>query len=303
MRTDIPAFYSEWFMNRIRAKEVAVRNPYYPETVSIYDLSSEQVDCFWFLSKNYTPMLNNNYVKSIIDKYPTMWDFTITPYGQDIEQNVINYASAVECFKKLSDIVGSNRISLRYDPIIFTDKYNMNFHKIALNYIIKELYTYTHVVYFSFVTPYKKVMTNLDFNLDCQDIIKKEEILEYMVNICECYDMIIRCCPSKLDNMSFTGKDKIDIRGCMLADHINKANNTNIKQPLSKNNKFDCTCIPSKDIGCYNSCYHNCTYCYANAYPGIAKTLSYNPNSIILCDTIKTTDKITHSLQKSYRKE
>lgn len=301
IRTDVPAFYSEWFMNALKRKEVAVRNPYETNTVSLYDLSPDKVDCFWFVSKNYKPMMP--YVKSIIKDYNTMWDYTITPYNADIEPNVINVDQSINVFKELSDIVSPGRINLRYDPIFNTkdNKYNLDFHKEKFEHMINALQGYTHTIYFSFVNPYQKVQNNFT---DLQEFTQKEreEIIDYMVVTAEKYDMGLRCCPTQIQYLNLINADKIDTSGCMTIEIINQANNTDLKTSNAKNAKMGgCNCVISKDIGAYNTCYHNCLYCYANAYPGCATYKRYDPNSIILCDTIKTTDIIRHSAQKTFK--
>ena len=97
MRTDIPAFYSKWLMNRIREGFVLVRNPYYPSQVTKYSLSTKVVDCLAFCTKNPEPMLK--YLDEL-DIYKQYWFVTITPYGKDIEPVVPNKEKVIESFKK-----------------------------------------------------------------------------------------------------------------------------------------------------------------------------------------------------------
>ena len=85
MRTDIPAFYSQWFMNRIQAGYVLVRNPYRPDWITRYELSPDVVDCIAFCTKNPEPMLKH---LDRLKNYHQYWFVTITPYGRDIEPNV-----------------------------------------------------------------------------------------------------------------------------------------------------------------------------------------------------------------------
>lgn len=114
MRTDIPAFYSKWFLNRIKDGYVCVRNPYNPKQVTKYSLSPEVVDLIAFCTKNPLPML------PFLDKlkpYGQYWFVTITPYGRDVEPNVPDKETVMEGLKKLSDVVGVDSIGWRYDPI------------------------------------------------------------------------------------------------------------------------------------------------------------------------------------------
>lgn len=122
-RTDIPAFYSKWFMNRIREGYVLVRNPYYLNQVTKYNLSPDVVDCLAFCTKNPEPMLE--YLNEL-DKYKQYWFVTITPYGKDIEPNVPNKKRVIESFKKLSEHIGVDSIGWRYDPIFIGDGFDVN---------------------------------------------------------------------------------------------------------------------------------------------------------------------------------
>ena len=93
MRTDIPAFYSEWFINRIKEGFVFVRNPYNPVQVTRYSLSPDVVDLISFCTKNPAPMLGK---MEHLDPYGQYWFVTITPYGKDIEPNVPDKQKVME---------------------------------------------------------------------------------------------------------------------------------------------------------------------------------------------------------------
>lgn len=107
MRTDIPAFYSEWFVNRIKEGYVLVRNPYNESQVTRYSLSPDFVDLIAFCTKNPAPMLSR---MDVLKDYGQYWFVTITPYGRDIEPNVPDKPVVMENFKRLSDIVGVDSI-------------------------------------------------------------------------------------------------------------------------------------------------------------------------------------------------
>ena len=114
MRTDIPAFYSEWLMNRIQEGFVLVRNPYNPAQVTKYSLSPEVVDLIAFCTKNPATMLP---FMERLTPYGQYWFVTITSYGQDIEPNVLDTRTVMDNFKILSDIVGVDSIGWRYESI------------------------------------------------------------------------------------------------------------------------------------------------------------------------------------------
>ena len=103
MRTDIPAFFSEWLINRINDGYVLVRNPYNRSQVTKYSLSPEVVDLIAFCTKNPTPMLK---YMDMLKPYGQYWFVTITPYGKDIEPKVPDRQEVMESFCKLSEMVG-----------------------------------------------------------------------------------------------------------------------------------------------------------------------------------------------------
>ena len=156
-RTDIPAFFSTWFINRLKKGFVCVRNPYNYHQVNKYILSPEIVDAFAFCTKNPEPMFN---YMNLLKEYGQYWFVTITPYGKDIEPNVPEKKTILESFKKLSDLVGVNSVRWRYDPIFISDRYNVNYHIFAFEQMAKILKGYTDVVIISFIDMYKKVLRN-----------------------------------------------------------------------------------------------------------------------------------------------
>ena len=111
MRTDIPAFYSDWFVNRLKAGFVLVRNPYNPRSVTRYRLAPDVVDLIGFCTKNPAPMLP---YMDLLKPYGQYWFVTITPYGKEIEPRVPDKRNVLESFRRLSDIVGVDSIGWRY---------------------------------------------------------------------------------------------------------------------------------------------------------------------------------------------
>ena len=104
-RTDIPALYPEWFVNRLRAGEVLVPNPYNRKKVSRIRLSPDTVDCIVFWTKNPEPLLP--YLKEMDDMgYQYYFQMTITDYGEEIEPGIRSTANAMATFLLLSDKIG-----------------------------------------------------------------------------------------------------------------------------------------------------------------------------------------------------
>ena len=152
-RTDIPAFYSEWFMNRIREGYVMVRNPFYPEQVTRYSLDPAVVDVLAFCTKDPSPMIP--YLDEI-SPFRQFWFVTITPYGRDIEENVPPKERVMDAFRRVSEKVGPKAMSWRYDPIFISEKYPIEFHIEAFEKMAAELEGYTEQAVVSFIDERKQ---------------------------------------------------------------------------------------------------------------------------------------------------
>ncbi|MBQ8131660.1 MAG: DUF1848 family protein, partial [Bacilli bacterium] len=153
-RTDIVAFYSEWFYNRYKEGFVDVRNPFNPKLVSrIY---FEDVDMILFCTKNPKPILR--YIKEI--QKPILFHITLTPYLKDIEPNVPDKKEVMEAIKELSKILGKENVVVRYDPILISEKYNTSYHNKMFERLCKELDGFIETIIVSFLDEYKNVKNN-----------------------------------------------------------------------------------------------------------------------------------------------
>ena len=162
-RTDIPAFYADWFVNRLKAGFVLVRNPYNPRSVTRYRLSPEVVDLIGFCTKNPAPMLPH---MDLLRPYGQFWYVTITPYGKEIEPGVPDKREVLESFRRLSDTVGPDRVGWRYDPVFISGDYPAERHIRAFEYMAQTLSGYTHTAVISFVDLYEKTKRNFP-ECDC----------------------------------------------------------------------------------------------------------------------------------------
>ena len=189
-RTDIPAFYSKWFINRIREGYVLVRNPYYPSQITKYLLNPEVVDCIEFCTKNPEPMLK--YLDEL-DKFKQDWFVTITPYGKDIEPNVPDKEKVIESFKKLSEHFKRKYVGWRYDPIFINDEFDINKHIQEFAKIAKTLQGYTRNCVISFLDLYEKVKRNAP-NLKPPIMEEQIKLAKAFVEIGKENDMTIYSC-------------------------------------------------------------------------------------------------------------
>lgn len=264
-RTDIPAYFSEWFFNRIKDGYVYVRNPYYQNQVTKYRLTPDVVDCLAFCTKNPEPMLARIHE---LDAFGQLWFVTITPYGSEIEPNVPPKEKVMETFRKLSGIIGAGKTIWRYDPVFITDKYTLENHIKSFEIMASNLAGYTHDCIISFIDLYEKTKRNFP---GVKRVTKEERCAlgKEFVHIGKKYDIQIKSC-AEGQELSTYG---VDCSGCMTKPVIEHAIGSKLKIPPRKSVRNGCSCLLGNDIGVYNTCGHGCRYCYANYDQ---KTVSYN---------------------------
>lgn len=295
-RTDIPAFYSKWFINRIREGYVLVRNPYYPSLVTKFLLNPDVVDVIGFCTKNPRPMFK--YLDEL-KPFGQFWYISITGFDKDIEPNVPSIDQVIEDFKFLSDKVCKNAIALRYTPIIINEKYTLQRHIDTFEYITSKLEGYTSLAVFGFVDIYDKLKRNHPEIIDCDDSLKIIIAKEFL-KIANKHHMELRLC-SKEKWLSSYG---IDVNGCMRLEDYERA----IGFSLTPTKKMEarrgyCTCYLSNDIGSYNSCLHLCSYCYANGNSNLVLSnfKKHDEDSPFLIGNISPDDKIRLAKQESWK--
>lgn len=256
-RTDIPAFFSEWFFNRIREGYVLVRNPYYPRKVTKYLLDPDIVDCINFCTKNPEPMLPKIHE---LDGFGQFWYVTITPYGKEIEPNVPPAKQVIDSFQTLSDHVGLSRIGWRYDPIFLTEKYSLEHHIASFEKMAAELAGYTDVCVISFLDLYEKTRRNFPAGKD----VEQKDRLALGKAFCEIgreYGITIKSCAEGVELAPFG----VDCSGCLTREVLERAVGQKLRHDSgSTSTRSSCSCLLNCDIGAYNTCGHGCVYCYAN---------------------------------------
>lgn len=189
-RTDIPAFYSEWFANRLREGFVCVRNPYDPSQVSRYRLDPSVVDAIGFCTKNPEPMFRH---MDLLEGYGQYWFVTITPYGRDIEPNVPDKHHMLDVFTELSRKVGIDSVGWRYDPIFVSARYTPEYHLRAFERMASELDGCTRTAVISFIDLFPKVRRNFPEAIEVPDSVKTELGRE-MVKIASRHGMTLKPC-------------------------------------------------------------------------------------------------------------
>lgn len=293
-RTDIPAFYAEWFANRLKEGFVCVRNPYNPNQVSRYRLDPAVVDAIGFCTKNPAPMFP---FLDLLDSFGQYWFVSITPYGKDIEPNVPNKHRLIEDFKRLSDRIGVNSMGWRYDPIFISERYSQDYHFRAFEQIASALDGSTKTVVISFIDLYPKVKRNFP---EAREVHKEQRLTlgKEFIKIASSHGMTVKPC-AEGDELAEFGAD---CSGCMQIGDYEKAIGKRLNVPSQKGARAECACYLTCDIGAYNTCKHLCRYCYANAEPErvLALTRLHDPSSPFLIGNYQDGDVIHDVVQKSW---
>lgn len=291
-RTDIPNYYSEWFVNRIKEGYLYVKNPMNEHQISRIDLSPDIVDCIVFWTKN--PI-------NIFDKLDDLKDYqyyfqiTLTGYGRDVEPGLPDKNKVlIPSFKVLSEKIGKKRTIWRYDPILINSKYTKEYHYRAFGKIADELKDHTERVVISFVDLYAKTQRNTaGLNIENTGNDEMIEIAARLADIAHEKGLQIESCAEAIDLESVG----VAHGHCIDKQLIEELIGCPIKGNKDKNQRTECGCLESVEVGSYNTCKNGCRYCYANF--NIERVISqshlYDPNSPLLCGYVDESagDKIT----------
>ena len=295
-RTDIPAFYTEWFFNRLKEGYIYVRNPMSFHQVSKVMLTPSLIDCIVFWTKDPTKMLDK---LALLSEYKYYFQITINGYGKKIEKNVPHKNSMIEAFTSLSNMIGKEKTIWRYDPIILTNEFDIEWHCENFDLLASRLGNYTNRCVISFVDLYKKCERNMNnINVNSIDESKMLEIGSKLSKVALKYNMKIETC-SELIDLSLVG---IEHSKCVDDQLISEVIGQTMNVGKDKNQRDICGCVASIDIGAYNTCRHGCSYCYANYSDSTVKNniLKHDPKSPLLIGKIGPEDKITDRKMESY---
>lgn len=291
--TDIPTFYSDWFISRWEAGYIKWINPFNNQPLYV---SFKNVRAVVFWTKNPRPMFK--YLDYMDQNFPNYYfQFTLNDYDQEhFEAKVPKLEGRIEAFKELSQRLGKKRVVWRFDPLMLTDTIDVAELLRRIKNIGDQLHTYTEklVISFADIGSYKKVENNLkkedvpyiEFTHESM-----EQIAKGLQELNKAWGLDIGTCSEKIDLEEFGishnrcvdddlmidlfshDKELMDFLGVEItsADLFSDGNVVKKRNLKDKGQREDCGCIMSKDIGQYNTCPHECNYCYANTSKDIAK--------------------------------
>lgn len=273
-RTDIPAFYGQWFRNRFRAGYAKVTNPYGRQVsrVSLRD----GVDGFVFWTRNARPF------RTVLEEVrgaglPFVVQYTVTAAPRALENSVIHPAQAAEDIHFISETYGSRAVVWRYDPILATDMTTRSWHLSTFARLADGLAGQVDEAVISFAAIYRKTERNLsaagraaNFGWADPDDDSKRALATDLAALAAARGMRLTVCSQEAYTVPGTAPAAcVDARrledvaaGWGLAHRI---------AAKVKGNRPGCACHESRDIGAYDSCPHGCVYCYAVASREAAK--------------------------------
>lgn len=264
-RTDIPAFYSEWFMNRIRAGHVRWRSPFCGREYEV-SLRSEETSAIVFWSKDFRPLLPH------LDEldargFRCCFHFTITGLPTPLEPWAPNLPALLECARTLSRRYGPEAVLWRYDPVVISNITPAEYHFAHFEEIASALEGVVRRCYLSFPFFYAKVLRNLDrlkreHGIECFDLpmAERPQIANRLADIAAEREIeMFSCCGDYLVN------DRIKKAHCVDAELLRRLFPDRIGVLAERPTRKECGCFESKDMGAYDTCPHGCVYCYANA--------------------------------------
>ncbi|WML34528.1 DUF1848 domain-containing protein [Clostridium sp. OS1-26] len=298
-RTDIPAFYSDWFINRLKDGYALIKNPRNPNRSSRVMINSDVVDCIVFWTKNAKPMLSKLNTIDAMD-YKYYFQFTITPYDKKIEKGLPPKQEIMETFKRLSDKIGSHRAVWRYDPVIVSKEFSVQYHLDTYGKMADVLGDYTDRCIFSFIDLYAKVRESTKGIVDYEvNELNMKRVAEGFSRIAKTHQYTLSTCSEEIDLSAYG----ITHASCIDKGIVEKIIGFPINAKKDANQRLACGCIESVDIGSYDCCSHGCIYCYATTSQNtvINNMRKHNKNSSILIGEPSREDKVTNRDAKSFK--
>ena len=288
-RTDIPAFYFDWFCQRLKAGYADVVNPFNRKQVSRISLKPDYVDCIVFWTKDPAPMLKglNN-----LKDYNYYVQVSLTPYEHDVETNLRDKTDIIITVQELSKRLGRERVVWRYDPILLNDGYTIEGHLEWFKNTLDSLVPCVERCVISFIDLYAKSKKNTQ-GLNLHELSEEEmnELAAGMSNIAKGSGVVLQTCSEAIDLERYG----IGHGACIDGELVERIVGRKLNISRAKTQRPLCNCVESFDIGQYDTCIHGCRYCYANASLDRAKHGfdNHNINSSVITGSLLGDEHIT----------
>lgn len=288
-RTDIPGYYAEWFLRRLEEGFLYVRNPMNAHQISRIDLSPDVVDCIVFWTKNPANMMTQ---LERLRNYLYYFQFTITPYGKEMEPGLPDKKEILSTFRSLSEKLGKEKVIWRYDPIFLSEKYTVDHHLEAFGKMADALAGYTERVVISFIDLYAKTQRNMAGS-GMREMTEKDMLLlaAGIAKTAAEHHLSVESCAEQIPLQDFG----IRHGSCIDKALIERLTGCTLAGTKDKNQRKECGCLESVEVGTYHTCLNGCKYCYANFQDAKVRENAklYDVDSPLLCGNIGPEDRIT----------
>lgn len=296
-RTDLPAFYADWLIQRVQQGYVLVRNPRNPHRIMRISLSTDVVDGMVFWTKNPMPLMPHLHH---LDAYSYYFQFTLTPYGRDAEPRLPDKREVlIPAFQRLSSLIGSERMVWRYDPIFFSPLYTPDEHCRRFKAMAQQLEGCTNRCTVSFLDTYRcMIKSSAPLRIEPESQ-QHYSLLERFVPIAAQHGITLDTCAEALDASSLN----IQPAHCIDRARLERISGYSLSIARDANQRPACGCAASIDIGTYDTCPNGCLYCYANHSSSsvVRNHNAHNPNSALLFGEIGPQDVIYDRPTRSNR--
>lgn len=284
-RTDIPAFYSKWFMNKVRDGRCTVPNPFNRNQVASISLAPGEVDVIVFWTRNPGPLMSD--LEELDQRgYRYFFQYTVLGYPRLLDRYSPRIRESIATFIELSDRIGFERVIWRYDPIVLTSLTDVSFHLENFERLAEAFRGYTRGCVVSIVDIYRKSRKRMRQIVKgvgpvvSPNSLNADQLESLMAGINSCAEkngLIVNSCAERLDLKPYgicPGK-------CIDDVYLNELFNIHVSSRKDLGQRKACACVVSKDIGMYDSCLFGCQYCYATSSLDKAREnfISHDPTS------------------------
>lgn len=279
-KTDIPAFYGKWFLERYRQGACITKNPYNNKATFV-SMRKQDVDAFIFWTRNAAPF-QEVLSKLQVDGIPFVVQYTLTGYPRTLEEAVPKTGQAVATMKDIAKLYGSKTLVWRYDPIVVSNLTPNSFHVRQFDKLARELRGATDEVITSFLSPYKKTLRRLS---RAQNLMLNNSSFEEKCNLLNQFREI--ACQNAMTLKLCAEPDyttlQIPAARCIDTQRISRiADRAVVVEEMGT--RPGCTCAKSRDIGSYDTCLQGCIYCYAtsSSHAAIRNLMKHNSKELTL---------------------
>lgn len=287
-RTDVPAFYGEWFLNRLKEGVVCVRNPMNSRQISRVELTPGRIEAIVFWTKNPAESFLEK-LNTIEERgYRFYFQFTLTPYGADIEPGLPLKKEICGRFRRLARQIGRDKVVWRYDPILFNDTWTPDEHRRRFAAYAETLAGSSDTCVISFLDVYpaiRKRLTAAGIRDPSPEQIK--ETASALAETAAVFGLRMETCAETVD-LESAG---IAHGRCIDPQRIARLTGRPFSFRKDKGQRPACGCAESLDIGTYGTCPHGCLYCYARRNDG--PRTACDVHSPLLCSVIRPGDTVT----------